>query len=316
MKTIYASRAAVGPTTLPNVSHKGRDVRLSARKERRQGGQGFGKTSAPADGDKEFFSENEEPQGTRPDPPKRELESLAENAFVSDSSYRKKPDFNASSSSTELPTVGREQIISTCLQTSALIAVMGVGLDQVAPLISMATRDGNSEAMSELLHSISTLSAGLSLPSARDIGIAAGVAGAVTTTRLLLLSLWPQFKSATDTSNAQILLPLYSNPLDIGIVSVIPALAEELLFRGALLPAIYPDWRGVVISGAVFGALHINGGRNIEFGVWAGSVGCAYGAAYLYTGTLAVPMAAHALANIASASLWLSSNSNSSKDGK
>ncbi len=94
------------------------------------------------------------------------------------------------------------------------------------------------------------------------------------------------------------------------MVSVVPALAEELLFRGALLPAIYPDWRGVIISGAVFGALHINGGRNLEFGVWAGGVGCVYGAAYLATGNLAVPMAAHAAANIASASLWLmSSNS-------
>ena len=167
-----------------------------------------------------------------------------------------------------------------------------------------------------LLKAVSGLSAGLSLPTAGDVGIASGVAGAVTVTRILLLSVWPQFKSATDTSNAQILVPLYSNPLDIGIVSVIPALAEELLFRGALLPAIYPDWRGVVISGVVFGVLHINGGRNVEFGVWAGSVGCAYGAAYLYTGTLAVPMVAHALANIASASLWLSSNSNSSNNEK
>jgi hypothetical protein len=131
---------------------KGRDVRHFARKERRQGGQGFGKTSTPTDGDKEFFTQNEEVQGSRPDPPKRELEPLAENAFISDSSYRKNPDYTASSSSTELPTVGREQILSTCLQTSALIAVMGVGLDQLAPLISIATRDGNSEIMSELLH--------------------------------------------------------------------------------------------------------------------------------------------------------------------
>ncbi len=80
------------------------------------------------------------------------------------------------------------------------------------------------------------------------------------------------------------------------------------------MPAIYPDWRGVLISGAVFGALHINGGRNLEFGVWAGSVGCAYGAAYLATGNLAVPMAAHAAANIASASVWLSTNYSKSEN--
>ena len=167
-------------------------------------------------------------------------------------------------------------------------------------------------------HLFSYLSTGPSLPTAVDIGITATVAGVVTATRLLLLASWPQFKTATDTSNTQVLLPLSSQPLDIAIISILPALAEELLFRGALLPAIYPDWRGVVISGAVFGALHINGGRNLEFGVWAGSVGCAYGAAFLATGNLAVPMAAHAMANIASASLWLISQQSapSSQDVK
>ena len=151
--------------------------------------------------------------------------------------------------------------------------------------------------------------AGPSLPTAQDLGIAAAVAAGVTTARIALLVAWPQFKDATDTSNNQVLTPL-SGPLDVGIVSVLHAIAEELLFRGALVPAIYPDWRGVAIAGAVFGALHVNGGRNAAFGAWAGAVGCAYGAAFLATGNLLVPVLAHGVANVASATVWLQSNEN------
>jgi hypothetical protein len=43
---------------------------------------------------------------------------------------------------------------------------------------------------------------------------------------------------------------------------------QELLFRGALLPLIAPDWRGVAISGIVFGTLHLSGGRNSAFALW------------------------------------------------
>ena len=142
------------------------------------------------------------------------------------------------------------------------------------------------------------------MPSLEQCGVAASVAIGVTAARVALLSVWPQFKLATDTSNKQVLPPL-SGPLDIVVVSALPAAAEELLFRGALVPAVYPDWRGVVIAGIVFGSLHINGGRNAAFGAWAGAVGCAYGAAFLATGNLLVPLMAHAAANVASATLWL-----------
>jgi hypothetical protein len=128
-----------------------RDVRIYARKERRQGGQGFGKATPSDDDNKEpFFDKEEQQQGTRPDPPKRDLESLAANTFTSDSSYRKQPE-NTITPSTSLPAVTRDQIISTCLQTSALIAIMGIGLDQLAPLLSITAWQDNSEAVAGLL---------------------------------------------------------------------------------------------------------------------------------------------------------------------
>jgi len=134
-------------------------------------------------------------------------------------------------------------------------------------------------------------------------------AGCVTAARLGLLSAWPAFRESTDASNQQVLTSL-QGPLDVLIVSFLPAVAEEVLFRGALIPCIYPDWRGAAIAGAVFGALHINGGRNAAFGLWAGLVGCAYGWAFLHTGNLLVPIAAHGIANVASAALWLQRKKN------
>ena len=68
------------------------------------------------------------------------------------------------------------------------------------------------------------------------------------------------------------------------------------------------DWRGVVVSAAVFGALHISGGRRLSFAVWATAVGLAYGvlAVVLCDGT--APMIAHAGANAAGGLMWRASN--------
>ena len=56
----------------------------------------------------------------------------------------------------------------------------------------------------------------------------------------------------------------------------------------------------------MFGALHNSGGRNWTFAVWAGAVGLLYGAVFVGTQDLLVPMGAHCLAIYASALLWLS----------
>lgn len=86
-------------------------------------------------------------------------------------------------------------------------------------------------------------------------------------------------------------------------MAVLPALGEEVLFRGALLPAI-GGWPGVAISSVVFGMLHVGGGRSAAFGLWASAVGAAYGACALHAGCVAAPVAAHALGNLASAAYW------------
>jgi len=93
---------------------------------------------------------------------------------------------------------------------------------------------------------------------------------------------------------------------DLLTVSFIPGISEELLFRGGLIPSSFPDWKGVLIAGVVFGALHNSGGRNLAFALWAAAVGCLYGFAFLYTQDIYVPMAAHSIANLFAAMYWLS----------
>lgn len=110
--------------------------------------------------------------------------------------------------------------------------------------------------------------------------------------------------AGTRPPTSQVLTPL--SAADVVLVALASGIPEELLFRGALIPASFPDWRGVLIAAVIFGALHNSGGRNPAFALWAGAVGAVYGAAYVATGNIWVPAVAHAAANMASAFVWRS----------
>jgi membrane protease YdiL (CAAX protease family) len=140
------------------------------------------------------------------------------------------------------------------------------------------------------------------LESWQNMGWMLGAAAGVTGARLLLLSQWEEFRQATNRSNKQVLTPLSWG--DIAVVSLLTGVSEELLFRSGLIPASFPDWRGAVAAGLVFGLLHNSGGRNLAFAAWASMVGVVYGAAFLVTSNIWVPAGAHVLANFASAAAW------------
>jgi len=127
------------------------------------------------------------------------------------------------------------------------------------------------------------------------------LAAAVTAARQALRAVWPDFREAGDTSGKQ-LRSLSS--ADVLLVSAAAALGEELLFRDALLPAISPDWRGALVAGTVFGALHVSGGRNVAYAAWATAVGTSYGMLALTLHDGWAPILAHALANAAGGLLW------------
>jgi membrane protease YdiL (CAAX protease family) len=76
-------------------------------------------------------------------------------------------------------------------------------------------------------------------------------------------------------------------------IGVASAVGEELLFRGLLVPIL-----GVVVSAAVFGALHqVRGRARWGWMAWATVMGTLFGATFAATGSLAGPIAAHAIIN-------------------
>ncbi|GMH32731.1 hypothetical protein BSKO_00565 [Bryopsis sp. KO-2023] len=203
----------------------------------------------------------------------------------------------------DLPKASRDQILTACASVSAVIFGMGFiirGFAQQSPETM-----GNDQA---LIDALMRFNPGW---SQSDFILALVVAGAVTGARKILMSVWRDFAIATNRSNKQVLSAL--GPADILAVSFLPGISEEFLFRGGLIPALYADWRGVLLSGIAFGLLHNTGGRNWAFAAWASAVGSLYGVVFLATQNLYVPMLAHSFSNLASAYLWLFSNRNQAK---
>ncbi len=79
------------------------------------------------------------------------------------------------------------------------------------------------------------------------------------------------------------------------LLSLLPGLGEELLFRGVLQPEI-----GLPAASLVFGLMHSGLSRRLlSYGLWATLVGALLGGLYLATGNLWGSIAAHALVNAA-----------------
>jgi len=80
----------------------------------------------------------------------------------------------------------------------------------------------------------------------------------------------------------------------IAAVALLSAFGEELLFRGLLQP-----WLGFWLQALVFGVVHaqLRGPSRWAWVAWATIMGFAFGAIYALTGSLAGPIAAHALIN-------------------
>lgn len=91
--------------------------------------------------------------------------------------------------------------------------------------------------------------------------------------------------------------------LSLGVIALMPALCEELVFRGLLLPA-FARWRGALtglaVSSLLFGLIHVDpaaGGLTFYRVPFAMVVGLGFGLLRLRAGTLLAPMLAHAALN-------------------
>lgn len=129
-----------------------------------------------------------------------------------------------------LPAVSRDDVLDSCIGTT--VWMLGIGL---------VLREGTHFGQGTLPAAVPDWTASLPLVAAlhppfppSDLAVhaavAVGAAAAVTGVRAALLKTWPDFAEATDRSNAQVLTPLYRG--DVVTVSVLPAVAEEALFRG------------------------------------------------------------------------------------
>ena len=125
----------------------------------------------------------------------------------------------------------------------------------------------------------------------RDLG--AGLAGGAT----LLGAWWLVARLSATARRLEDELVALTGPLRVDeayALAFFSAIAEEVFFRGAMLPA----W-GLLASTVLFGVLHIGPGRS--FLVWTASAliaGWGLGALTLWAGgALLAPIAAHALVN-------------------
>jgi membrane protease YdiL (CAAX protease family) len=232
-------------------------------------------------------------------PKKRKVNKETYNDVVEkrrrESQEEKARTMNEASTSSSLVIPSRDDVVASCTSTSTLILMLGIGarflvpkLAEMNPLTLGLIKDGV-----DWKHAC--------LASALAVGVTAG--------RVAFMSMSEDFRKETNDSNKQVLTNLEFP--DVLFCAAYPALAEEMLFRGALMPALGGGAVGVLVAGTVFGALHISGERKVSFAVWAATVGILYGATceYLADGDLFVPICGHALANIYSALLWRASES-------
>ncbi|KAJ6689123.1 hypothetical protein OIU85_005522 [Salix viminalis] len=185
----------------------------------------------------------------------------------------------------------RSDVLQACTVTSGLIAALGILIRQVSHVASM-------EGL-PILDCSTEVSFGIEM---WHLELITGLVILVSSCRYLLLKTWPDFAESSEAANHQVLTSL--QPLDYVVVSFLPGVTEELLFRGALLPLFGMDWKSVLLAATIFGVLHLGNGRKYSFAVWATFVGVVYGFATIVSSSLVVPMASHALNNLAGGLLW------------
>ncbi|CAI5991367.1 unnamed protein product [Closterium sp. NIES-64] len=189
--------------------------------------------------------------------------------------------------------------IPFALAAAAIVSAARLSLLRLSPAFLDATNASNTRALSNL-QATDLIWVSL-LPGISEVRAAYFKGWLVCTPFHTLLRLSPAFLDATNASNARALSSL--NATDLIWVSLLPGISEELLFRGALLPLVGVNAVGVIVSGAVFGLLHVTGDRNLTFSAWASSgnecgvcvwragsgdgassVGCVYGMLAVATG--------------------------------
>ncbi|KAL6294359.1 hypothetical protein ACE6H2_002501 [Prunus campanulata] len=185
----------------------------------------------------------------------------------------------------------RGAVLQACTVTSGLIAALGIIIRQashVASIEGLPVFDCSLDVSFDF--------------EVWHLELITGLVIVISLCRYLLLKTWPDFAESSEAANQQVLSSL--QPLDYIIVTFLPGISEELLFRGALLPLFGSNWRSALAVAVIFGVLHLGSGRKYSFAIWATFVGLVYGYATIVSSSLIVPMAAHAVNNLVGGILW------------
>ncbi|KAJ1704243.1 hypothetical protein LUZ63_004022 [Rhynchospora breviuscula] len=196
----------------------------------------------------------------------------------------------------QVEVASRSAVLQACFFTSAALLLLGVLIRQVSHLAcinGLPILDATEVKFGfEIWH----------------IELVLALVVLISSSRYILLKAWPDFAESSEAANQQVLSSL--EPVDLVLVAFLPGISEEFLFRGGLMPIFGLDWKSALASGAIFGILHLSGGRKYSYTIWATIVGFAYGLATVASSSLVVPMVSHSLNNLIGGLFWyLNSNS-------
>ncbi len=138
----------------------------------------------------------------------------------------------------------------------------------------------------------------IAIPLALSFGALTGVAAVAATRALARSTAWGR---RMHTSLRDAVLDLDGAAPSIAAVALATAVGEELLFRGAALPAL-TAYAGtapaLALSSLAFGLLHVPSSRAlVPWTLTACVMGVVFGLLYVVTGEVLAPIAAHAVIN-------------------
>ncbi len=126
------------------------------------------------------------------------------------------------------------------------------------------------------------------------LGVASGVAMAASSFFLLWLGKSISIFAGLRETILSDIAPIFAELswLDALAVAATSGFCEEVLFRGVVQHEC-----GLLVTSAIFGLFHCPSFKHLSYGIWALAAGLLLGWLYDVTGSLWVPIAAHATSN-------------------
>jgi membrane protease YdiL (CAAX protease family) len=139
----------------------------------------------------------------------------------------------------------------------------------------------------------------------------AAIAAVIATLPLLLAlawlvqSRWPPLARLTEIV-ARLVTDVFAGAswLELGVISLLAGIGEELMFRGLvqdLIASAWGPWAGLLLASLLFGLAHP---ISVTYAIVAAMMGLYLGCLYVSSGNLLVPIITHALYDFL-ALVWL-----------